>query len=45
MRSFVLRNWVFLDTAAVGLALFTLRLGVLALNMPLCNYSAHFVRC
>lgn len=35
MRSFVLGNWVFLETAATGLQLFTLRLGVLLLTLPL----------
>ncbi len=35
MRSFVLSNWVFLETAAYGLQLFALRLGVLALALPL----------
>lgn len=35
MRSFVLGNWVFLETAATGLQLFGLRLGVLVLAAPL----------
>lgn len=35
MRRFVLGNWVFLETAATGLQLFSLRLGVLVLAMPL----------
>ncbi len=35
MRRFVLGNWVFLETAASGLQLFALRLGVLVLAMPL----------
>ncbi len=35
MRSFVLGNWVFLETAATGLQLFALRLGVLVLAAPL----------
>lgn len=35
MRSFVLGNWVFLETAATGLQLFSLRLGVLLLTLPL----------
>jgi integrating conjugative element membrane protein (TIGR03747 family) len=35
MRRFVLGNWIFLETAATGLQLFTLRLGVLVLAMPL----------
>lgn len=35
MRTFVLGNWVFLETAASGLQLFSLRLGVLVLAMPL----------
>ncbi len=35
MRRFVLGNWVFLETAASGLQLFALRLGVLVLAMLL----------
>ncbi len=35
MRSFILGNWVFLETAAYGLQLFALRLGVLTLALPL----------
>lgn len=35
MRRFVLGNWIFLETAAAGLQLFSLRLGVLILAMPL----------
>lgn len=35
MRSFVLASWTFLETAAVGLQLFALRLGVLVLAAPL----------
>ncbi len=35
MGSFALANWLFLETPASGLRLFALRLGVLALAMPL----------
>jgi len=35
MRRFVLGNWIFLETAASGLQLFSLRLGVLILALPL----------
>jgi integrating conjugative element membrane protein (TIGR03747 family) len=35
MRGFVRANWLFLETAAWGLQLFALRLGVLVLAMPL----------
>jgi integrating conjugative element membrane protein (TIGR03747 family) len=35
MRSFVLASWAFLETAAVGLQLFALRIGVLVLAAPL----------
>ena len=35
MRRFILSNWVFLETAAYGLQLFALRLGVLVLALPL----------
>lgn len=40
MRRFVLGNWAFLETAATGLQLFSLRLGVLVLAMPLFAITA-----
>jgi len=35
MRSFMRGFWIFLETAAIGLRLFALRLGVLVLALPL----------
>lgn len=40
MRRFVFGNWVFLETAATGLQLFSLRLGVLVLATPLFAITA-----